>query len=153
MARPQVSGAGAQRLKTLEEAGLLLQGLHSIVERMALAAKVQQPIQPYVGQFRRAAVPVADLLKGHFGPIADQVTALNLLATRSGRDRLRVNGLREGIAAIRNSLDVAGRKVYEQFAVEEEGAPSRRTRTRPDDLPDVVEGLPDVVDLERGGGR
>ena len=119
MARPKLTGAGTQRLATLEEAGLQLQVLHTIVEKMAMALRAQQPLQPFVQQLRRASVPLAETLKGHYGMLADQVTALYLVATRGGGDRVRVNNLRESIGGLRSALDIAARKVYEDFGEEE----------------------------------
>jgi hypothetical protein len=116
MARPPLSGAGMQRVQTLEEATLQLQSLHVIVEKMAMALRAQQPLQPFVHQLRRASVPLAETLKGHYGMLADQVTALYLVSTRGGGDRVRVNNLREAVGSLRSALDIAIRKVYEDFA-------------------------------------
>src|SRR2546421_417028 len=118
MARPKLTGAGQQRIKALEEAIVHVQNLHTIVERIALAHKQAQPILPFIHQLKRATVPVTDLLKGQFGPIADQVTHMVLMATRGGNDRSRINSLREGIGGIKSAIDVATRKVYEQHAEE-----------------------------------
>jgi hypothetical protein len=122
MARPKLTGPGVQRLATLEEAGVQLQVLHGIVEKMALAVRSQQPLQPFVQQLRRASVPLAETLKGHYGLLADQVTGLYLVATRGGGDRVRVNNLREQIGSLRNALDVAIRKVYEDYGETEEAS-------------------------------
>ncbi|HSJ62430.1 MAG TPA: hypothetical protein VK922_00870 [Gemmatimonadaceae bacterium] len=122
MARPPLTGAGMQRIQTLEEAGLQLQTLHGIVEKMAMALRAQQPLQPFVQQLRRASVPLADTLKGHYGTLADQVTMLYLVATRGGGDRVRVNNLREAVGSLRNALDIATRKVYEDHAESPEQA-------------------------------
>ena len=120
MARPKLTGPGVQRLQTLEEAAVLLQTLHGIVEKMAMALRAQQPIQPFVQQLRRASVPLADLLKGHYGLLSDQVTGLYLVATRGGGERARVNNLRETIGGLRNALEIAERKVYDDFGESED---------------------------------
>ncbi|MGI9077288.1 MAG: hypothetical protein ACR2G6_08165 [Gemmatimonadaceae bacterium] len=119
MARPQLNGSGVQKIKTLDEALVQVQTLHSIIERMALANKSQQPMQPFGLQLKRAAVPVASLLKGQFGSISDQVNALTLIATRGGDERVRISNLREGVAAVKQSIEIAARKVYEHDAVVE----------------------------------
>lgn len=105
-----------QRLATLEEAGIQLQTLHTIVEKMAMALRAQQPLQPFVQQLRRASVPLAETLKGHYGMLADQVTGLYLVATRGGGDRVRVNNLREAVGSLRSAIDIATRKLYEEHA-------------------------------------
>jgi hypothetical protein len=120
MARPKLTGPGVQRLQTLEESAVLLQTLHGIVEKMAMALRAQQPIQPFVQQLRRASVPLADLLKGHYGLLSDQVTGLYLVATRGGGERARVNNLRETIGGLRNALEIAERKVYDDFGEPED---------------------------------
>ncbi|MBA3559754.1 MAG: hypothetical protein H0W30_14300 [Gemmatimonadaceae bacterium] len=119
MARPQLNGTGVQKIKTLDEALIQAQTLHSIIERMALASKAQLPLQPFGQQLKRAAVPVASMLKGQFGSISDQVNALTLIATRGGNERVRISNLREGIAAVKQSIEIAARKVYEQDAIVE----------------------------------
>ncbi len=116
MARPQLTGTGVQRLQTLDDALQEVQLVHSLVERMALAMKMHEPLQPYAQRLRRMAPPIADRLKGQFGPIADQLTQLTLVATRGGGDRVKVNALREGVAGVKAAIEVAQRKVYEQFA-------------------------------------
>lgn len=120
MARTKLTGPGVQRLQTLEEATIQLQTLHSIVEKMAMAFRAQQPLHPFVQQLRRASVPLADTLKGHYGQLADQVTALYLVASRGGGDRVRVNNLREAIGGLRSALDVAMRKVWEDYGESEQ---------------------------------
>ena len=118
MASTPLTGTGQVQMKMLEEALGHLGLLHSIVEQMALALKTQQPLQPFGPRLRRAAVPVTDLLKGHFALIADQVTHLTLVATRGGSDRMKVNALREGVASVRTSIELMQRKVAEKHAQE-----------------------------------
>ena len=119
MVRPNLTGAGAQRLQTVQDATLMLQALHGIVEKMAMALRAGQPLQPYSQKLKRASTPLAELLKGHYGLLSDQVTALYLMSTRGGGDRVRVNNLREAIGGLRNALEIAERKVYEEYGVKE----------------------------------
>src|SRR6188474_2481658 len=81
MAGPKLDGAGVQKLKTLEDATTMLHRIHGLVETYALAVKKSHPTAHYIQQIRRALPPLIGLLKGQFGMIADQVAALNLLAT------------------------------------------------------------------------
>jgi hypothetical protein len=119
MARPQLTGTGQVKMQALEDALMQLQLVHGLVERMALVQRQQQPLAPLLGQLRRITVPLQEKLKGHFDPIADQVTQMVLGATRGGSDQRKVVALREGVAGLRSAIEIAQRKVGEQFAVAE----------------------------------
>ena len=73
-------------MKTLEEALLLLQRINGLVEQYALAAKAQQPTQAFLQNFRRTLPTLAANLKAQFGMIADQVTVVNLAASRGASE-------------------------------------------------------------------
>jgi hypothetical protein len=122
--KPQLTGAGMIKMQALEEASVQLQLLHGLVERMAMVQRAQQPLAPLVAQLRRAAVPLQEKLKGHFDPIADQVTHMVLSATRGGSDQRKVTALREGVGGLRSAIEIAQRKVGEQFAVDEKAKPA-----------------------------
>src|SRR5262245_1849671 len=117
---PQLDGAGIVKMETLEEANAHLQRLHSIVERMAIAVRGQQNTAQFGMQLRRAGTPLVGLLKGQFGMISDQVTAMLLVATRGGGDQMKLRALRESVAQIRIQLEIAVTKVKEKHAIEEE---------------------------------
>ena len=97
----------------------MLHRLHGLVETYAIAVKKAQPTGHYIQQIRRALPPMVGLLKGQFGMISDQVTGLNLLATRGSNEQTRVRVLREGVGSIRLSLDVATQRVKENHVVKE----------------------------------
>jgi hypothetical protein len=60
------------------------------------------------------------LLKGQFGMISDQATALLLVASRAGGgDQQRVRSLREAVAQIRQALEIAIAKVKEKHSLDE----------------------------------
>ena len=119
---PNLDGAGLAKMETLEEAGAGVQRLHGIVERMALAARSQQDTAQFGQQIRRSGSPLVGLLKGQFGMIADQVTALMLIATRGGGDQAKLRALREGVAQIRIQLEIAVAKTREKHTIEEESS-------------------------------
>ena len=120
MAGIKLDGAGVAKLKTIEDALLLLQRVHGLVEQFALALKRGQQTTVYGMQIKRAATPLVGLLKPQFGLISDQAAALNLVASRGGSDAMRVRSLRETVAMIRTALEIQSTKVKEQHAVEEE---------------------------------
>lgn len=120
MGRPQLSGAGTQLLHTLEDAATDVQRLHGIVEKMAMALKLQQPTAPFGQQLRRAASPLVGKLKVQYGVLADQVSALILIATRGGNEQRKVSALREIIGQLKSQIEIAMNKVYEQHGIVEE---------------------------------
>ena len=91
---PKLDGAGVAKLETLEEASAQIQRMHGIVEHMAMAVRSQQNTAQFGPQLRRVGSPLVGLLKGQFGMIADQVTAVLLIATRSGGDQVKLRSLR-----------------------------------------------------------
>jgi hypothetical protein len=118
LSRTQLTGAGTQLVHTLEDAATHLQRLHGIVEKIAMAHKLQQPTAPFGQQLRRAGAPLVGLLKVQYSSLADQVSGLILIATRGGNEQRKVSALREGVGQLRAQLEVATNKVYEQHAVE-----------------------------------
>lgn len=122
MAGPKLDGAGVQKMKTLEDATTMLHRIHGLVETYAIAVKKAQPTAHYIQQIRRALPPLIGLLKGQFGMIADQIAALNLVATRGANEQTRLRVLREGVGSARISIDIAIVRVKENHAVKETDA-------------------------------
>lgn len=123
MAVTKIDNAGLAKLKTLEDALGTIQTLHGHVERMAVDVKNQQGAGVIPQQIKRLAAPMQGQLKGQFGMIADQVSAMILASGRGGSDQLKVRALREFVAQIRQSLEIATSKVREQHTVTE-GTPA-----------------------------
>ena len=119
---PKLDGAGVAKMETLEEATAAIQRIHGIVERMAMAVRSQQDTTQFGAQIRRTASPLVGLLKGQFGLIADQVTALLLIATRSGGDQVQLRSLREAVAQIRIQTELAVAKTKEKHTIVENDA-------------------------------
>jgi hypothetical protein len=107
MAGIKLDSAGQNKLKTLDEALLLLQRIHGVVEQYAMALKRNQPTQAYVMNIRRQLPSLAANLKNQFGMISDQVTAMNLAASRGASEQVRLRGLREGVAQVRQAIEIA----------------------------------------------
>ncbi len=122
MAATKLDGAGAQKMKTLEEAQLSLQSIHGMVERMAIEVKKQGSVGIMPQQIKRNASTLQGQLKGQFGLIADQFAAMVLAVGRGGSDVVRLRVMREYVAQIRTALDIAASKVKEQHSVEIEMA-------------------------------
>ena len=104
---PQLDGAGIAKMKTLEDAILLLQRIHGLVESYAIAVKNNQPSSAFAMNIRRTLPTLAANLKGQFGLISDQVTATNLASSRGASDAVRVRTMREGVAQVKQALEIA----------------------------------------------
>ena len=117
---PKLDGAGHAKMETLEDASAQVQRLHGIVERMAIAVRSQQDTAQFGAQIRRAGSPLVGLLKGQFGMIADQVSAMLLIATRGGGENNKVRSLREAVAQLRTQLEIAITRTKEKHTVPDE---------------------------------
>jgi hypothetical protein len=107
MAGIKLDSAGQNKMKTLDEALLLLQRIHGTVEQYGMALKRNMPTNVYMMNIRRQLPTLAANIKNQFGMIADQVTSVNLAASRGASEAVRLRGLREGIAQIRQALEIA----------------------------------------------
>ncbi len=114
MAGTKLDGTGVVKMAALEEASIQLQRIHGNVEQWALALKKNQPTTLYSMQLRRQIPTLAALLKGQFGMISDQVTAIHLVASRGGADGPKIRGLREGVAQVRTALEIAVAQTLEK---------------------------------------
>lgn len=120
MAGKTLDGAGTEKMKTLDEATIMLQRLHGIVEGYALALKQNKPTSLFGMQVKRGLSPLVGLLKPQFGLISDQVAAMNLVAGRGGSETAKIRMLREGVGSLRQQLEIAVVRVKENHAVKEE---------------------------------
>jgi len=111
---------GTVKLKALDEALLLLQRVHSIVEQYAVAFKRGQPTSSYVMNLRRQLPSLAANLKAHFSLIADEVFTLNLATSRGASEQTRLRLLREGVARIRTNMEIAAIQTRAKHQVTEE---------------------------------
>jgi hypothetical protein len=123
MASTKLDGAGAQKMKTLEEALMTMQQIHGMVERVAMEMKNNKPLGVFPMQLKRMAMPLVGQLKGQFGMIADQVSTMLLVGGRGGGDQVKLRAYREHVAQIRQSIDFAQKKVKHDHSIEIELAP------------------------------
>ncbi len=129
MALLRLDTTGLNKMKALDDAGMQLQRIHGLVEQYAMALKRNQPTATYVMNLRRQLPALAENLKGYFGLIADQVTSVNLAASRGTSEQVRVRTLREGVAQIRQSIEIAAAQTKDKHAITED---SERDGTGPD---------------------
>ncbi|HET7630990.1 MAG TPA: hypothetical protein VFK16_01605 [Gemmatimonadaceae bacterium] len=124
MAGIRLDGAGQAKLKTLEDAEVILQRIHGLVEQYALAVKRKSPGSAYLMSLKRQLPSLGGLLKGQFGMIADQVLAMNLQLGRGSNEGTRIRQAREGVGQLTVALELATKGVIEKHKVEDE-KPSR----------------------------
>ena len=120
MAGVTLDNAGIQKMKTLDEALVMLQRLHGIVELYALTMKQNKPTSLFGMQVKRALTPLVGLLKPQFGLISDQVAAMNLVASRGGNETAKIRMLREGVGQLRQALEIAVVRVKSNHEVKDE---------------------------------
>lgn len=120
MAGVRLDSAGVVKMKTLDEALLLLQRINGLVEQYALAVKRNQPATVFVMNIRRQLPSLAENLKAQFGLISDQVTGVNLAASRGSSEAMRLRALREGVAQIKQALEIAMTQTKDKHAVHDE---------------------------------
>lgn len=119
MAGLRLDATGTAKIKTLDDALLLLQRINGIVEQYALALKRNQPTSVYVHNIRRQLPTLAENLKGHFGMITDLVLNVNLSSSRGSSESVRLRTLREGVAQIKQAIEVAGNQTRAKHAIDD----------------------------------
>jgi hypothetical protein len=119
-AGPKLDGAGVVKMKTLEDGLLLLQRIHGLVESYAMAVKRNQPAAPFLMNIRRTLPTLGENLKAQFGLIADQIFTVNLQSSRGASEQVRVRTLREGVAQIKQALEIAVAQTKEKHSSEDE---------------------------------
>ena len=121
MAGLRLDATGTAKIKTLDDALLLLQRINGIVEQYALALKRNQATSVYVHNIRRQLPTLAENLKGHFGMITDLILNVNLSSSRGSRESVRLRTLREGVAQIKQAIELAGNQTRAKHAIEDTG--------------------------------
>jgi hypothetical protein len=116
----RLDSAGVIKMKTLDDALLHLQRIHGIVEQYAIAVKREQPASVFAMNLRRQLPTLAENLKAQFGMVAEQVTSLNLAASRGSSENQRVRTLREGVAQVRQALEIAATQTKDRHAVKDD---------------------------------
>ena len=122
MATARLDATGQNKMRALDDATMQLQRIHGLVEQYAMALKRNQPTTTYVMNLRRQLPALAENLKAYFGLIADQVTSVNLIASRGTSEHVRIRTLREGVAQIRQAIEIAGAQTREKHSVGEDAA-------------------------------
>jgi hypothetical protein len=97
---------GTIKMQVLENAMLTLQRLNALNENYALEAKKGKASPTTVQNIKRQLVTLAANLKNQFGMISDQATNLYVQSSRGSSDQARVRTIREGIAALKQAIEI-----------------------------------------------
>jgi hypothetical protein len=115
-------------MKVLDDALLMLQRLNGLVETYAINAKKGTPSAAIVANIKRQLTTLASNTKTQFGMISDLVTNVYISSSRGASDQGRVRSLREGLAAIKQALEIGAAQTIAKHQVvrhkEESGAES-----------------------------
>jgi hypothetical protein len=106
MAGMILDSAGTIKLQVLENALLLLQRINALNESYAIDAKKGKASPSTVQNIKRQLVTLAANLKSQFGMISDQATNLYVQSSRGSSDQARVRTIREGIAALKQAIEI-----------------------------------------------
>ena len=124
-AGPRLDAAGNVKMKVLDDAILLLQRINGLVENYAMAVKRETPSSAFLMNIRRTLPTLAENLKAQFGLISDQILALNLASSRGASEAMRVRVLREGVAQVKQALEIAVAHTKDKHAVVDDDAEKR----------------------------
>ena len=120
MAGIRIDGAGQAKMTTLDDSVLLHQRIHGLVETYALSVKQNKPAGAIMQNLKRQMPLLAAKLKGQFGMISDLVTSVNMQMTRGSSEQMRVRTMREGMAAIKQQLEIAIAQTIAKHKVEDQ---------------------------------
>jgi hypothetical protein len=112
-----LDASGTIKLKVLDDALLLAQRLNALNEQFALNTKAGTPSSSLKASIKRQLMTLAANLKGHFGMISDLVTNVVISSSRGSSDVNRVRAVREGLAQIKQGIDIGMAQTREKHAI------------------------------------
>ena len=113
---------GTIKMQVLENAMLMLQRINALNESYAIEAKKGKPSPTIVMNIKRQLVTLAANTKSQFGMISDQVTNLYVQSSRGSSDQARVRTIREGIAAVKQAIEIGQTQTIQKHEVHREKA-------------------------------
>ena len=117
-----LDASGTIKMKVLDDALLLTQRLNALNEQLALSAKNGMPTLTLKAAIKRALTTLAANLKAHFGMISDLVNNVVITSSRGSSDATRSRVIREGLAQIRQGIDVGMTSTRNKHAIHRERA-------------------------------
>jgi hypothetical protein len=118
-----LDSSGTIKMKVLDDALLSLQKLHGLVENYAINAKKGTPSGSLVQSIKRQLTTLAANLKTHFGMVSDLVTNVYINSSRGASDQGKVRVLREGMASIKQAIEIGMAQTAQKHAVDRHAKP------------------------------
>jgi hypothetical protein len=97
---------GTVKMEVLNKAMTDLHRLNALAEQLAANAKKGSPSGTLIQTIKRYLQTMAAQLKTHFGMISDAATNLLISSTRGSSDQARARVLKEGIASLKQALEI-----------------------------------------------
>jgi hypothetical protein len=101
-----LDASGTIKMKVLDDALLMAQRLNALNEQFAVNTKSGAPSSSLKAAIKRQMQTLAANLKSHFGMISDLVNNVVISSSRGSSDVNRVRAIREGLAQIRQGIDI-----------------------------------------------
>jgi hypothetical protein len=115
-----LDSAGTIKMKVLDDALLLVQRINALNELYAVNAKKGTPSASIIQNIKRQLVTLAANLKNQFGMISDAVTNVYVSSSRGASDANRVRTIREGLAQIKQAIEIGMAQTKDKHAVHKE---------------------------------
>jgi hypothetical protein len=127
-----LDSSGTIKMKVLEDAMLVTQRINALNEQLAMNAKKGTPSASLFQNIKRQLTTLAANLKTHFGMISDAVTNVYISSSRGASDANRARLLREGIAQIKQAIEIGMAQTKEKHAVHKEKPASAASPESPE---------------------
>ena len=125
MAGMILDSKGTIKMEVLNKAMHDLYRLNGLAETLAANAKKGANSTALVATIKRYLQTMAAQLKTHFGMVSDQATNLMIQATRGSSDAGRARVLKEGLAALKQAIEIGITQTIDKHEVHrEKPAPS-----------------------------
>ena len=111
---------GTIKMLVLEKAMKDIMRINAQAEQLAMASKKGTPSPSLVQSIKRNLTTLAAQLKSQFGMISDAVTNVYVSASRGSNDATRARIIKEGVAAIKQAIEIGITQTKQKHAVHRE---------------------------------
>lgn len=108
---------GTIKMGVLDKAMADVYRINGLVEQMAANAKQGKPSPSIMASIKRYLTTMAAQLKSQFGMISDAVTNVYISSSRGSNDQARARVLKEGMAAIKQAIEIGITQTKQKHAV------------------------------------